>query len=272
MTAADTSSTQFGITPSGGTPSTTAVRTATAVFAGRAVKRSFRRPDTVVSTVAFPVLLLLTMLAVFSSAVEAFEDADYAQRLVPGLIVSGIIFGSIGTALGFWIDLDSGFMERVRSMPVPSLTPLLGTVLAEATRALVAVAVLVSLGYAFGFRFEAGVPAAVAFVAVAIVAAITVTWVGLFLATIAPSQEALAPPLNAFFLVLLFFSKGLVPLEAYPGWAQPLVQANPMTAYVELLDRLARGGALVAPALTALAWSVGITAVFGGLAVRRLRD
>lgn len=239
-------------------------------FVGRAARRFVRSPETIVSTVAFPVLLLLTMLAVFSSAVEAFEGGDYAQRLVPTLVVSGIMFGSIGTATGLFVDLESGFMQRIRSMPVPSAAPLVGLVVAEVVRAVAAVAVLVAIGSVFGFRFD-NAQGVVGFVLIAALCAISITWIGLTLATAASSQETLTPPLSALFLVLLFFSQGLVPLEAYPGWAQPFVEANPATAYVTALDRLARGGELVGPILTAVGWSIGLIAVFGFLAIRRLR-
>lgn len=193
--------------------------TAYAVFTGRSVRRFLRRPEVVVGTFAFPVVLMLTMLAVFSSAVEAFEGSNYAQRLVPGLLVSGVMFGSLGTATGFFGDLQSGFMDRTRTLPLPASAPLVGTVGGEVVRAVLAVVVLVGVGFAFGFRFEAGVPAALGFVALAAVAAVSVIWVGLFMATVARSEEAVGPPLNAVFLVLLFLSRGLVPLEAYPGWS-----------------------------------------------------
>ena len=70
---------------------------------------------------------------------------------------------------------------------------------------------------------------------------------------------------------LLFFCQGMVPLEAYPGWAQRFVRFNPATAYVTALDRLARGGELTVPIGTAVAWSVGIIAVFGWFASRAIR-
>lgn len=71
--------------------------------------------------------------------------------------------------------------------------------------------------------------------------------------------------------MLLFFSRGMVPLEAYPGWAQPIVRFNPATSFVTALDNLGRGGELTGPILSAVAWAVALTAVFGFIAVRGLR-
>lgn len=158
-------------------------------------------------------------------------------------------------------------MQRIRSLPVAPSGPLVGTVAAEVARAMMAVVVLVAFGAAFGFRFEAGVVPAVGFALIAVLAAVSIVWIGLALASVARSQEALGPPLGALFLVLLFFSRGIVPLEAYPGWAQPIVQGNPAGAYVLALDRLARGGPLVGPLVAAVVWAVALTVVFGALAV-----
>lgn len=163
-------------------------------------------------------------------------------------------------------------MDRLRSMPIRPLAPLAGTVLAEAVRALLAVVALVAVGFLFDFRFSNGVLSTVGFVVVAAVSSMTIAWIGIYFAIGAKSQEAMAGPLNAVFLLLLFLSRGMVPLEAYPGWVQPVVRANPATAYVTLLDRLARGGELVQPFLFAGAWTIAISAVFGTLAVRRLQS
>ncbi|MEM8925708.1 MAG: ABC transporter permease [Actinomycetota bacterium] len=247
--------------------------TGTMVFAGRATRRYLRSPESIISTIGFPVLLLLTLLAVFGTAVEAFEvgDGPYAQRLVPTLVVSGLLFGSVNTAVGFFTDLQDGFMDRVRTLPVPSIAPLAGAVVSEVARAMTAVLVLVAVGYAFGFRFDNGVGPTIGFVAVAALAAVSVVWIGLALATVASSQEALSPPLSALFLLLLFFSQGMVPLDAYPDWATPIVRFNPATSFVVALDRLARGGELVGPILGSLGWAVGLMAVFGTIATRAVR-
>ncbi|MEM8706737.1 MAG: ABC transporter permease [Actinomycetota bacterium] len=244
---------------------------ATFVFAGRAVRRFGRSPDVVVSTVVFPLLLLLTLHAVFSSAVEAFEDgAAYGQRLVPTLVFSGVMFGAIGTSAAIHTELENGWIDRLRSMPLNPFSPLAGTILGETLRAIVAVIVLAGIGHLFDFRFDAGVLPAIGFVLVAMLAAVAVGCVGAYLATAASSREALLGPLNAVFLLLLFLSRGMVPLDAYPGWVQPVVRHNPATAYVDLMDRLARGGALVRPTLLVLAWTAGFVLVFGTLAARRL--
>ncbi|MEM7142924.1 MAG: ABC transporter permease, partial [Actinomycetota bacterium] len=237
----------------------------------RAIRRFLRTPETVVNTVIFPLLLLLAIFAAFASAVEAFEGDDYAQRLVPGLVVSGLMFGSVGAAVAFGEDLRSGFMARLRSMPVRPSSPVVGVLVAEIARAVAALLVLGGIGMALGFRFEAGIARALLILPVAVLAGVAITMIGLALATVTSSAEALSGPLGALFLVFMFFSGAMVPVEAYPGWAQALVRVNPATTFVTMLDRLARGGDLSWPGLWTVVWSV-VLIVGGTFAVaRRLR-
>lgn len=243
--------------------------TATAVFTGRAVRRTVRTPEVIIQTVIFPIVLFLTMLAVFSTAVEAFgSDEVYAQRLVPGLLVAGLMFGSTGSATGLFSDIHSGFMTRLRSMATPPTAPVMGITLAEVARSLVAVVALTAVGAIAGFRFQGGAASIIGFCAVAALAALTFPWVGLWLATKAKTLESFLPLVTAVFLVLLFMSRSMVPLEAYPDIAQPVVEWNPGSAFVVLLDGLARGTATAADFMHAAAWSVGIIGVFGTLATR----
>ncbi|MEM9131656.1 MAG: ABC transporter permease [Actinomycetota bacterium] len=242
------------------------------LFAGRSTRRLIRSPDTLIATVGFPVILLLSLLAVFSTAVEAFGDGPYIQRLVPGLLVSGLMFGSSGVAVGLMTDLNAGFMDRVRSMPVAPSSPLAGAAMSEILRALIGVAALVAVGIPFGFRFSGGVGAAVVFVLIAALGAFSFSWIGLWFATRASSFETLGPPLSALFLVLLFFSQGMVPLDGYPGWAQPLVRVNPASAFVRALTDLANGDAAGRSVGIAILWSVILVAVFAPLAARSFKD
>ncbi|MEM7273795.1 MAG: ABC transporter permease, partial [Actinomycetota bacterium] len=183
------------------------------VFADRSVRRLLRSPEIVIATAGFPLILFLSLLAVFGSAVQDFEGTDsYAQRLVPTLIVSGLMFGSIGTAVGYFTDLNDGFMDRIRSLPVAASGPLAGAALSEAIRALVAVVVLVAVGYPFGFRFSGSIVEIVLFVLLGMLGAFTFVWLGLAFAGSADTQESFGPPLSALFLFLLFFSEGMVPL------------------------------------------------------------
>lgn len=247
--------------------------TATVVFTGRATRKLLRTPELIVQTIIFPIVLFLSTLAVFSTAISAFGEAEpYAQRLVPGLIVAGIMFGSTGCAASFFTDLNNGFMQRVRAASVPAVAPFAGIAIAEALRGLAAVAALVAVGALAGFRFDGHLGHTIGFCALAALAAFTFPWIGLWLATKAKTTESFLPLLTAIFLILLFMSQSMVPLEAYPDFIQPFVRWNPGSAFVVSLHSLARGEVAPFEITLAAVWSVALMVIFSALAARGLRN
>jgi ABC-2 type transport system permease protein len=59
-------------------------------------------------------------------------------------------------------------------------------------------------------------------------------------------------------LIGTFFCTGLVPLDKYPGWVQPFVEYQPMSAAVDTMRGLSVGGPALMPMLSTLAWAAGI--------------
>ena len=50
------------------------------------------------------------------------------------------------------------------------------------------------------------------------------------------------------------FCTGLVPVDKYPDWVQPLVRYQPMSLPVDAMRGLSVGGPVLPPMLTTLAW------------------
>ncbi|MFN3216863.1 MAG: ABC transporter permease [Acidimicrobiales bacterium] len=272
MTAVDAGAAAATAPPSG-----VSVFAATRTLARRDLLRARATPATTVQSVVFPAVLLMVLLAVFGSAVEAVDGQSYVQRITPALVISGAAFGSLGAVGGLFEDRRSGFFDRLRLAPVGGgdgtrgfTALLLARSASEHVRVLVTAICLVALGFAFGFRFEAGVGRALAFFVVATVCGACFGWIGFALATRGSSMEAVVPPVSALFLILLFLSHGMVPVEAFPGWVQPVVEASPSSLMMLMLQRLSGGGEILWPLAGALAWTLAITAVFGWLSLRGL--
>ena len=63
----------------------------------------------------------------------------------------------------------------------------------------------------------------------------------------------------------------MVPIDVFPDWLQPGVRAQPMSPAIEAMRALAEGGPTLWPVLQSLAWTLGLVAVFGPMAVRGYR-
>lgn len=250
----------------------------------REILRSLATPAVTVQSVAFPGVLLLVLLAVFGTAVEEFTGGQpYVQRVTPALVVSGAAFGSLGTVLGLFEDRSSGFFDRIRLTPFAGTTPdpsglrglramMAARSISEHVRVLAVTVVLTALGATLGFRFEAGIGRTVAFFVLATVFGASFCWIGFALATKGSSMESVVPPVSGLFLILLFLSHGMVPLEAFPDWIQPVVEVAPSSLMMLTLQRLSGGGEVLGPLLGALAWTVGFTVIFGGIAANSIAD
>lgn len=238
--------------------------------AGRNLRRLSRSPVTLVQSVAFPSLLLIVLLISFGRVVGGSVDA-YVDRLVPQLVVAAGAFGAAGTGLAVFADRQTGMIERLRSLPIARSSFLIGTVVADVGRTLVAAVVMVAIGHIPGFRFAAGAPAALGFFALATAFGTVWAWAAINLGLRSRTSETVSSILSGPVLVLFFFSTGFVPAEGFPPALQPLVRANPLSCAVDALMGLSQGGPTLVPVLQTLAWTVALTALFAPVAIRRSR-
>ena len=233
--------------------------------------RLARNPGAVIQSVVFPSVLLLVLLAVFGEAVADADGQSAVQRIGPAMLLSGAAFGSVGAAVGMFTDLRSGMLNRLRSMAISRWAPLLAKYLADVVRVLALTVLITLVAVVLGMRFRGGLGPALAFPFVAVGFGSSFVWIGLALATGAATQEGLVPPISALFLLLLFVSRGMVPISAFPGWAQPIAKVTPTSVMVQGLQHLVNGGALRGPLLGGALWATGLTFVFGVLAVNGFR-
>jgi ABC-2 type transport system permease protein len=234
--------------------------TAVVSLAGRNLLRFTRSPQQAISAIVFPCLLLLILLAAFGDLVEATTGVGYLQQLVPLIVVASMVFGAAGSAIGVFTDMSGGFVQRLRTMSISNATVLGGRLAAELARTLLASVVVVAIGYAFGFRFRAGVLAALGFFA----------WAAIAVGVTGRNVESVGSALSLPGTLLLFLSSGFVPIQAFPDWAQPVVRANPLSCSTTALTALAEGGPTLWPVLQTIAWAVGLSVLFGVLALRSL--
>lgn len=245
-------------------------RRSVGVLAGRNAKRLLRSPVTLVQSVFFPTLLLLTLLAAFGRVIGG-SVSDYATRMVPQLVIAAGAFGAAGTGIAVHMDREAGMIDRLRSLPIDRRAYLAAAVAADALRATAAAAVLAVIGHVFGFRFHQGVAAMAAFFVVAAAFSTIWGWLAVRVGLVAQASEAVGSAMNGPVLMLFFLSSGFVPVEGFPGWLQPVVRANPLSVAVETLIGLSAGGEVLVPALQTAAWIAALTAVLAPSAVRRYR-
>jgi ABC transporter DrrB family efflux protein len=181
------------------------------------------------------------------------------------------VFGSIATSIGLATDMKSGLMERFHALPMARSAVLTGRTIADLTRNVFVVILMMVVGYIVGWRIHTNVFGLVAAALLVLLFGFAMSWifatVGLALGDPESAQAAAFPVLAP----LVFASSAFVPVDRMPGWLQAFANHQPVSLTVNAARALTLGGPTGTAVWEALAWIVGILVVFATLAVRLYR-
>jgi ABC transporter DrrB family efflux protein len=241
-----------------------------------------RLPQVLVLSSIMPVIFILMFTYVFGGAVRgALPPAAagrYVNWLLPGLLAQFALFGGAGTASGLAEDLARGAIDRFRSLPMAGSAMLAGRTLSDLVRSTVTMALLMAVGFAIGFRPQAGVPGLLGALAVGLLFGYAWSWVMALVGLVVRSPEAVQAATYLVVFPLAFTSSVFVPTQTMPAWLQSFAANQPVTVAANALRGLLLGQGALPPGRTvagqvglALAWAGVICAVFAPLAVRSYR-
>ena len=230
-----------------------------------------RVPPILVFTLVQPVMFVLLFRYVFGGAIPVPVKGGYVNYLLPGVIGQTAAFASFSTAIALSREIQRGSIDRLRSMPIARSAVLLGRLGADAIRLLITILVLIGVGYAVGFRFANGWFSALMMIALAEAFGLVICLVAAYIGFAIRDEEAV----QAFGLIwlfpLTFVSAAFVRVSSMPGWLQAFANNQPVTIVIKAMRSLALGGPVTLHAWQSVVWLVGLTAVFGQLAVRAYR-
>jgi ABC transporter DrrB family efflux protein len=235
----------------------------------RNLKAMTRVPEVIVFSTIQPIIFVLTFRYVFGGAINT--PGDYVDFLMPGIFVQTVAFGAINTGVGLSEDLSKGLIERFRSLPMARSAVLAGRTLADLVRNLFVVLLMVVVGFLVGFDIHVGWLPFVASLGLLLLFGFAMSWVFGLIGLFVPNAEATQAASFPLLAILVFASSAFVPVETMPGWLQAYNDVQPVSITVNAVRSLALGGETAVPVLQAIAWSVGIIAVFVPLAVSRYR-
>jgi ABC transporter DrrB family efflux protein len=243
----------------------------TAGVAKRNLLRIARTPLMLIVTAIQPALLLVLFRYVLGGAIQ-IPGVRYVDFVVPAIFVEAVLIGGMTTSIGLAQDLKSGIIDRFRSLPMARSAVLAGRTVADLSRSVFALAVMVGLGLLVGFRFHSSVPRILAGMAVILAFGYAFSWMyaAIGLATKDPETAQIAGILP--FFVLMFASNAIVPVATMPGWLQGFARNQPLSITVSAVRALLEGGAAAHYVWQALAWAAAIFAVFFTISIWLYRN
>jgi ABC transporter DrrB family efflux protein len=242
----------------------------TMIVAERNLVRLPRAPDLLLAFTVQPVMFVLLFVYVFGGAIST-PGYDYADFLIPGIIVQNIAFGGFVTALGLNEDLNKGLIDRFRSLPMARSAVLAGRTLADVVTNFLSVMVLLVTGLIIGFSFDASVLEIIAGIGLLLLFGYAFSWVFALLGLLVSSPEAANSVGFIAVFPLTFISSAFVPVDSMPDVLRWFADVNPFTIVVDAMRALWVGAPAGNSIWGAVVWSLVIIAIFAPLAVARYR-
>jgi len=239
-------------------------------FGWRGMLKIKHVPEQLLDVTITPVMFVLMFTYLFGGAI-AGSTAEYLDYILPGILVMSVLFTTVYSGVALNTDLTKGVVDRFRSLPIWRAAPLVGSLLGDCVRYLVAGTVIILLGVILGYRPGAGAAGVLAALALVVVFAFGLSWVFMTIGLLMRSPNAV---MNAGFtgiFPLTFLSNVFVDPATLPAALQGFVEVNPISILATASRGLMEGDARVGDVVIVLGVAAALTAVFAPLTTRLYR-
>jgi ABC-2 type transport system permease protein len=239
-----------------------------------------RDPMQLSDVVIQPVLFTLLFVYVFGSAMVLAGGGSYKAFALAGLLVMNLTTSAVGTAVGLSMDLSTGVINRLRTLPMSPTSILVGRTISDLLAAALCSMIVVATGLAIGWHPTTGLAEVLAGLGVALLFSYSLTWVNACLGMAVSGPESAQGIVFIVVFPLAFVSNVFVPTQGMPSWLATIANWNPVSAVASacrtLFGNPNPSGAIQAwpmqhPVAAAVAWSLILLAVSVPLAGRLYR-
>jgi ABC-2 type transport system permease protein len=249
---------------SGERPVPAGAMSASMTFAWRSVMKIRHVPEQLADVILIPVMFTLLFTYLFGGALAGSTSA-YLQYLLPGTLVMAILTVTIYTGVTLNTDLTSGAYDRFRSLPISSAAPLLGGLLGDVGRYLIAAGLVIGLGLVMGYRPAAGLIGLLSGLPLILVLSFSLSWAWLALALVLRTPNSVQIVGFVILVPLTFASNTFVDPQTMPSLLRGFVELNPVSHLVTAVRGLAEGSVLADEIAWVLVTSAALLVVFAPL-------
>ncbi len=222
---------------------------------GRNFKHTVRNPVAVFNAVLFPIVLMLMFVYVIGGAFDV--GVKYIDYATPGMIVLAICYGLSATALAVNSDMTKGIINRFKVMDISRSAVLSAHVAATMLRSLVAIAAIIGVAFALGFRPAASFPEWLGAIGLIVLVSFAASWLTVALGLAAKTPESAGMAVVPL-IMLPFLSSAIVPVATMGAGVRQFAEYQPFTPIIESLRGLLTGAPSGGDVIAAVAWCAGI--------------
>ncbi|PYI57369.1 ABC transporter permease [Paenibacillus flagellatus] len=246
-------------------PGSPSAWSATTAFLWRSLRHAKSQSfDFVLEVVVSPVLMLLIFTVLFGGAVAGSTEA-YIPYLLPGVLVLTVVPMTVYSGTSICSDIAKGVYNRFRTMPFWQPASVLGLVVADGLRYVVALLAAFGAGLLLGFRPEGGMAGAVLSMLFIVLFAFSASWIFSAIGVMAARPETVSGSSMIVVYPLLFASNILVDSATMPPWIGRIVDWNPVSVAVSAARGLMAGTASASVVAAGIGVCLLFVAVFAPL-------
>ncbi len=245
------------------------------VLTGRNLVHIAREPLQLSDVTIQPVLFTLLFVYVFGSGVVLPGGGSYTDFAIAGLLALNLTTSAMGTAVGLSSDLNSGVIDRFRTLPMWRAAVLVGRSLADLSTAALCTLIVALTGLVIGWRPDASIPAVIGGFALFLLFAYALSWGCGCLGIVSKGPESAQGVGLVILFPLAIVSNGLVPTQRMPAVLRVIADWNPVSAVTAAARHLwgnpnpsatIQAWPMQHPVAASLLWSVALLVIFAPLA------
>ncbi|WP_327235500.1 ABC transporter permease [Streptomyces sp. NBC_01317] len=240
---------------------------ASLTFGWRAMLKIKHVPEQLFDVTAFPIMMVLMYAYLFGGALAGSVSA-YIQFLLPGILVMSVVMITMYTGVAVNTDIEKGVFDRFRTLPIWRPAPMVGYLLGDLVRYVIASLVMLAVGTAIGYRPHGGPLGILAGLAVLLVFAFSFSWLWTMFGLLLRSEKSVMGVSMMVIFPLTFLSNVFVDPKTMPGWLQAFVNNSPVSHVATAVRELMEGNWPAAHIGWSLGWSAGLLVVFGAVTMR----
>lgn len=254
------------LVPADQRPAPAGALSASLTYGWRAMLKIKHIPEQLFDVTVFPIMMTVMFTYIFGGAIAGSVDG-YVQWLIPGIFVQTMIMITVYTGLTLNRDISKGVFDRFRSLPTWRPAQLVGALLGDQIRYVLAGTIILCVGSVMGFRPEGGLPGVLVAFVMLLLFSFSLSWVWTVISLLVRTEQA-AMGISMFIMMPLTFASNIfVDPETMPDWLQGAVEVNPVSVVVTAIRELMAGVGQFSSVTLVLVYCVVLVGVFGPLSM-----
>ncbi|HEX6021699.1 MAG TPA: ABC transporter permease, partial [Solirubrobacter sp.] len=180
-------------------------------------------------------------------------------------LVLAVVFVTVYTGVTLNRDLATGAFDRFRSLPVWRPAPIVGALIGDSGRYLLAASLVIALGFIMGYHAGGGPLGVIAAVALVIAFSVALSWAWTALGLVLRTPNAVMSLGFVLLFPLTFLSNIFVEPDTMPAALRAFAVANPISHLVTATRGLMEGDAETGELLHVMIAATLLTLVFAPL-------